>query len=36
MAGCKRWALKGGKRKKKREEKKKGGKNGDLNCFNFF
>ena len=37
MAGCKRCALKGGKRKakKKRKEKKKGRKNGNQNCLLF-
>ena len=39
MAGCKRCALKGGKRegeKGKGKEKEKGGKNGDQNRFFFF
>ena len=41
MAGCKRWALKWGRREREKEEKKKekGGKNGVQNrffCLFFF
>ena len=36
MAGCERYALKGGKGKGKKKRKEKGGKNGDQYLFFFI